>query len=372
MPAPSLAPAFSLLVSLGRMSPAQPFRTLLRNTTRRFNPPRLEVLSSAPGAAVREALARGEGRPEALATVHREPRRGARPTLVLGGFVPDAREQVHVVRGYLARQGGVYYLDYPKSDFSLPLFAAQLDDLVADITAREGAAPVILAVSFGAGLVLDWLRRTRLAGRVPVPLSGLILVSPVTCAADIVGPEETKPSTLLGRALKPLLDAPASVAPAAIEKARAIFLRMFEAGAQNRSALATLLSKAELAELREGVQASIEGIGVEGAMARVRAMRDLSCPASYLTPELLPLSHAPTLILYAEKEGSVLRDDSPARAALERACRTFFPRGETRTVDNPRGNPVQHASLVFHAENFLPHFGAFYRRLKHRKSLGVA
>ena len=369
MPALSLAPALSLLATLGRVSPAQPFRTLIRSTSRRFNPPRLEPLSSAPGPAVRAALARGEGRPEALASVRREARRGPHPTLVLGGFVPEAHEQVYVVRGYLARQGSVYYLDYPKTDFSLPLFAAQLEDLVADIAAREGAAPVILAVSFGAGLVLDWLRRARLAGRTHAALAGLILVSPVTCAADILAPGEPKPSTLLGRALRPLLDATASGAPAALEKARALFLRMFEAGAQNREALATLLTKSEFAELRAGVAASIEGLGADGALARVRALRALACPSTYLTPELLPLSTAPALILYAEKEGSVLCEASPARAALERAGRAFFPRGETKVVANPRGNPVQHASLVFHAENFLPHFGTFYRRLKYRKAL---
>ncbi len=372
MPALSFAPALSLLASLGQVSPAQPIRTLIRNTSRRLNPPRLELLPQTRGPAVRAALARGEAGPEALATVRREARRGPRPTLVLGGFVPEAREQVFVVRGYLARQGSVYYLDYPKADFSLPLFAAQLDDLVAEIAAREGAAPVIFAVSFGAGLVLDWLRRARLSGREPVTPGGLVLVSPVTCAADIVAPGEAKPSTLLGRALRPLLDAPNSAAPAAIEQARALFLRMFEAGAQNQAALSTLLTKTEAAELRAGVSASIEGLEAEGALARVRALRDLACPSTYLTPELLPLSIAPTLILYAEKEGAVLREDSPARTAFERAGKAFFPRGEVRTVDNPRGNPVQHASLVFHAENFLPHFGAFYRRLKHRKSLGVA
>lgn len=372
MPALSFAPALSLLATIGQVPPAQPFRTLIRSTARRFNPPRREVLSSAPGPAVRAALARGDGRPEALATVHREPRRGPRPTLVLGGFVPDAREQVYLVRGYLARQGSVYYLDYPRADFSLPLLAAQLDDLVAEIAAREGAAPVVVAVSFGAGVVFDWLRRARLAGRVPPALAGLVLVSPVTCAADIITPGEAKPATLLGRALKPLLEATAPSAPAAVEKARAIFARMFEAGAQNKAALATLLTKAELAELRAGVQGTIAGVTTEGALARVRALDAMACPSTYLTPELLPLSDAPALLLYAEKEGAVLSENSPARAALERGCRAYFPRGEVRLVSNARGNPVQHASLVFHAENFLPHFGRFYRRLKPRKALEVS
>lgn len=372
MPALSLAPALSLLSVVRQTPPAQPLRTLLRTTTRRFYPHRRETLSSAPGPATRAALARGEGSASALASVSVEKRRGARPTLVLGGFVPDAAEQVYLLRGYLARQGAVYYLDYARDDFSAPLLAAQLDDLVAEIAAREGSPPVLLAVSFGAGVALDWLRRARLSGRTPPELAGLVLVSPVCCAEDIVAPGETKPSTLLGRALKPMLDAPEAAGGPAVEKARQIFARMFEAGAQNKAALATLLTKVELAELRAGVMNTIVGVTPRGALARVRALRDMASPSSYLTPELLPLSEAPTLVLYAEKESSVIADRSPARFALERACAAFFPAGFCRVVHNPRGAPVQHASLVFHVENFLPHFGKFYRGLKKRKASASA
>lgn len=368
MPALSLAPAFSLLAAMRQTPPAQPWRTLLRSTSRRFSPPRRETLSSAPGPATRAALALGEGGAEALAGVSVERRRGGQPTLVLGGFVPDAAEQVYLLRGYLARQGSVYYADYPRDDFSAALIAAQLDDLVADIAAREGAAPVLVAVSFGAGVALDWLRRARLAGRTPPALAGVVLVSPVCCAEDIVLPGAAKPSTLLGRALKPMLDAPDGASDAAVEKARQIFARMFEAGAQNKAALATLLTRAELAELRAGVMGTIAGVTPRGAMARVRALRDMASPSSYLTPELLPLSDAPALVLYAEKEGAVIDERSPARFALERACAAFFPRGACRVVANPRGAPVQHASLIFHVENFLPHFGKFYRGLKNRKA----
>ena len=372
MPAPSLAPAFAFLAAFGQVSPAQPLRTLLRTTGRRLNPPRMETLSSVAGPAVRAALAAGAGPVEALATVRREHRRGPRPTLVLGGFVPDSAEQVYLLRGYLARQGPIYHLDYPKGDFSSALLAAQLDDLAADIAERDGSPPVVLAVSFGAGVALDWLRRARLAGRVPPPIAGLVLVSPVCCADDIVAPGEAKPTTLLGRALQPMLDATDSVADAAVEKARQIFARMFEAGAQNKAALATLLTRAELAELRAGVLATIAGVTPRGALARVRAMKAMASPSSYLTPELLPLTEAPALVLYAEKEGAVISERSPARFALERACAAFFPNGACRIVSNPRGSPVQHASLIFHAENFLPHIGKFYRGLKNRKALAAA
>jgi hypothetical protein len=149
-----------------------------------------------------------------------------------------------------------------------------------------------------------------------------------------------------------------------VAKARAIFARMFEAGAQNKAALATLLTRNELAELRAGVMTTIETITPAGAMARVRAMRAMASPASYLTPELLPLCDAPALVLYAEKEGSVLHENAPGRLALEKACRAFFPRGACKLVSNPRGAAVQHASLIFHVGNFLPHVADFYKSLK--------
>lgn len=366
MPALKLAPAFSLLAAFGQVSPAQPLRTLMRTTGKRLNPPRMETLSSVPGPAVSAALPGGAGDPGSLATIRRERRGGAKPTIVLGGFVPDAAEQVYLLRGYLSRQGSVYYVNYPAGAFSTELLCAQLDDLVAEVARREGEPPILLAVSFGAGMALDWLRRTRLAGRTPPRLAGLVLVSPVCSAEDIVGPDETRPSTLLGRALKPLLDAPDDVAPheAAVAKARAIFARMFEAGAQNKATLATLLTRHELAELRAGVMATIKNITPAGAMARVRAMQAMASPSGYLTPELLPLCEAPSLVLYAEKEGSVLREEAPGRRALEGACTAFFPRGSCKLVTNPRGAAVQHASLIFHVGNFLPLIANFYKTLK--------
>lgn len=364
--------ALSYLAAFGHTPPAQPLRTLIRTATRRFNPPRREVLSSVAGPAVRAALARGEGSVEALAGVARERHRGGQPTLVLGGFIPEAAEQVYLLRGYFSRQGSIYHLDYPKADFSCALLAAQLDDLVAEIAAREGAPPVVVAVSFGAGVVLDWLRRARVAGRPSPALAGIVLVSPVCCADDIVGADETRPTTLLGRALQPMLAASGSATEVAVAKARQIFARMFEAGAQNQTGLALLMTRVELADLRRRVLGAIANVTAGGALARVRAMQTMASPASYFTPEILPLSEAPTLILYAEREGAVIRDGSTARQILEQSCGAFFPRGRCRVVSNPRGPPVQHASLIFHAENFLGFFGKFYRGLRNRNALPLS
>jgi hypothetical protein len=36
-------------------------------------------------------------------------------------------------------------------------------------------------------------------------------------------------------------------------------------------------------------------------------------------------------------------------------------------VGNPKGTPVQHASLIFHCTNFLPILAGFYRRVRTRR-----
>jgi pimeloyl-ACP methyl ester carboxylesterase len=261
----------------------------------------------------------------------------------------------------------VYYFNYPRGGFSPALICAQLDDLVAELHTLHGQRPVILGVSFGAGLALDWLRRARAAGRAPA-LGGLILVSPVACAADIVVPGEAKASTLIGRALKPFLDSGATVGPEVIDRSRAIFAKLFESGAQNREALRTLLTAGELRQLRDRVLGAIQQLDAVGACERVSALRAMPPLSPWGTPDLLPLTQAPALVLYAEKESAVLAAGSPTRTAFETALTAFFPHGELKTViSGPSDQPVQHASLIFHYFQFLAPVAAFYRGLKSPK-----
>jgi hypothetical protein len=80
---------------------------------------------------------------------------------------------------------------------------------------------------------------------------------------------------------------------------------------------------------------------------------------------------APALILYAEKEGSVMADTSPTRRLLERSHEALFPRSECRVVSGGP-TPAQHASLIFHHHQFLPHIAAFYRESKPGKFVQAA
>ena len=303
----------------------------------------------------------GEAAPRA--EIRREVGRGGVPTIVLGGFVPDVGEQIFLLRRFLLSAGDVYSVHYPADGFSLPLILAQLDDLLADLAAR-GQRPVVFAVSFGAGLILDWLRRARERG-VSLPLGGLVLVSPVACVEDVVPPGSGKPGTLIGRALKPFLQEGANPGTAAVERSRVLFARMFEAGAQNKLALRRLMTARELQRLHEGVLGTIRGLTEAGACARVQALRAFRRPTDYFAPGLLPLTPAPSLVLFAEREEGMLDAAAPSLFAFRHAHRAYFPAGMVREVRAAPGQPpVQHASLVFHVFEFLPPLQAFYARLR--------
>lgn len=368
MPALSLAPAFSFLTAFSRISPAQPIRTLIRTTGYKLRPPRPLPFSPTIRQRQEAVLVSGAAGVHQAATILHEQRKGAVPTIVLGGFIPDATEQVFLMRGFLLRYGSIYYLNYPQHGFSIELLFAQLDDLVEELAALHGQRPVIFSVSFGAGLVMEWLKRARRAGR-RIDLRGLVMISPVACVEDMLAPGDAKPTTLLGRAIKPYVDPNMLPDHRTVDKSRVIFTKMYEAGAQNKESLRGLMTRAELQQLRAAVINTIRTIEPTGACERVRAIQQLEAPSSYFSQTLLPLSEAPTLILYAEKESSVIADHSPTRFVLESAHRAYFPASQHKVITNHRGSPVQHASLIFHCFNFLPSISAFYRGVKNRKVL---
>ena len=364
MPSLTFSPVQSWWVQFDRFTPPPALRTFLRTASHQlrptpFAPPFQPTISQRQDAV----LGGGQAGPHQRSSIVRDFGRGPVPTIVLGGFVPDASEAVFLLRDYLRRQGSLYCVNYPRHGFHLELLFAQLDDLVEELALRHGQAPVIFAVSFGVGLLLEWLRRHRVVGGAPA-LRGVVLVSPVACVEDLLPEAGAKPTTLLGRAIKPYLEAGGAVDPRLVEKSRAIFSKMFEAGAQNRAALQGLMTAAELQRLRTAVLSTIQGIDFTGACERVQSLQRMLPPSAYFQLEVLPLCDAPTLILYTEKEDAVIADGSPTRRALAAAHRAYFPQSDCRVVGNPRGAPVQHASLIFHCTNFLPMLAGFYRRVR--------
>lgn len=359
MPGFNFAPAWSLLTAF-RAAPLRPFPTFgrLPDEARRWSQPApYRPVVERALAAVR---ARGAG---AEASLLRQRGGGRLPTVVLGGLVPDASEQVYLLRRYLLKSGDVYYLNYPREGFSLDVVCAQLTDLTAELAAA-GQPPVIFGVSFGAGVVLEWLRRARAAGDEPL-LAGIVLVSPVTCVDDIIAPGAAKPATLIGRALKPFLEADRPADEAVVEKARAVFLRMFAAGAKNQEALSMLMSAREAEQLHQAIRRTIHGVTWRGGLERVQALASMQAPTRYFSPEFLPLAAAPALVLFAEREEGVLDPRAPTRFAFERAHRAYFPQSAIECVTaRTADTPVQHASLIFHVFDFLPPLHAFYQRLR--------
>jgi hypothetical protein len=361
-----LLPSLKQLAALGR-APVKPLRTWWRTTGHRFHPPRVVAHTPHVERAQRAVRTeRGLGT-DAAATILVEEHRGETPTIILGGFVPHGPEQVYLLRGSLVQQGSLYYFNYPPNDFSTELIFAQLDDLIEELAETRGRAPVILAVSFGAGLVLEWLKRARRRGAT-TPIRGLVLVSPVTCIEDLLPPGAARPTTLLGRAIQPYLEIGGDVSGPQIERSRAIFTKMFEAGAQNGAALRGLLTPREVATLITAVRRTIQSITECGARSRVQCLRGFEPPNAYFSQALLPLCSAPTLILYAEKESAVLTPQAPSSFVFQSAHRAYFPQSSCHIVTNPGGGPVQHASLLFHSANFLPFINRFYRRLKKRET----
>ncbi|MDP3071852.1 MAG: hypothetical protein Q8N18_16290 [Opitutaceae bacterium] len=362
MPALSLAPALSWYAML-HATPLRPLHTFVRTTQERFRPPCAATYVPALPRAEHELMARGLVSAGQRATVLRETGRGRVPTIVLGGFVPDSAEQVFLLRRFFLQAGDLYAMVYPRDGFSLDLLCAQLDDLVAGLAA-QGQRPVIFGVSFGAGLLLEWLRRQRVAGATPA-IAGVVIVSPVACVADVVAPGAAKPSTLLGRALKPYLNPIAPAGEGAVEKSRTVFVRMFEAGAQNKAALRRLMTMPELERLRSSVGSAIRSITARGARERVQALVQMQAPTDYFLPALLPLTTAPVLVLFAEREDDVLDARAPSIFAFKHGHRAYFPQGIVREVAARAGDaPVQHASLIFHVFEFLPPLQAFYGRLR--------
>jgi hypothetical protein len=352
--------------NVNRVSPVEIIHKTVRSVRNMLRPP--SYISYTPTICERQdaVLESKTADKHQVSKILYEKRQGMIPTIVLGGFVPEATEQVFLLRGLFLKYGSIYYFNYSHQGFSAELLFAQLEDLVEEVTVLHGQRPVIFSVSFSAGLVMEWLKNARSSGR-SIDLSGLVLISPVACVQDLLDPNEAKPATLLGRALKPYIDPHKRADQHTIERSRVFFTKMFEAGAQNKKSLRRLMTRGELHQLRSAVMKTIMSVTHTGALERVRALKHIETPSSYFSQTLLPLSNAPTLILYSEKESSVIAEHSPTRFVLESAHHAYFPQSRHKIITNKSGSPVQHASLIFHYFNFLPSIADFYRSVKSGK-----
>lgn len=117
MNASTILPPYPTLARLSRRT-AAPFAALLRTTGYRLRPPCARPFAPAVVARQHALLAAGAAGLHERADIRVEERGGALPTIVVGGFVPDATEALYLLRGGLLRHGSVFYVNYPPRGFS--------------------------------------------------------------------------------------------------------------------------------------------------------------------------------------------------------------------------------------------------------------
>lgn len=289
--------------------------------------------------------------------IFREKGTGAFPTIVLGGFVPDATETVEFQRKILNRHGSIYYLNYSRNGFCLDMITAQLADLLEDL-ARRGQKPLVMGVSFGCGLLAGFLRQASV--QMHESIRGLILVSPVLTTEDLIRPpgQQRDGVRILESNLKKIVAAdPGNDGDIAkhIERSRRCFQALFNAGAENRT-----LTVRHLA-IRKKINDVIEHTTTRGGFERVAALRDFSFPSLSRT-----LFAGPVLVLLAENESDILAPSSPTlRHFSEPALYSrIFPSCRVKIVTSDHsGDGVAHASLIFHHEAYNSLLDSWYDTL---------
>lgn len=296
------------------------------------------------------------------------PGRGPLQLICLPGLVPDGPEtflrQLHLFRAH----GTVAIATYPYQGFDLDAVLASTAERVRQAHA-DGAQPVLVGVSVGGGLCLELLRRCRDAGA-PLPLHGLLLLSPLTCNEDL--------SPLLRRLLSPIEGAVSSVARnLAVERGRSFFrqLAMRSAGSATVPVGWSAMFRALLpgaraeAEILARVERTLSNLPVEGAVERVLALRHLRGVHG-----AGKLCQAPALVLWGSRERHTLDMDGPGTRLLCRPdlAEQVLPDAEVQWVYGNDGGEVPHASLIKHAHAFNPHLKRFLTRLVRRGASVVA
>jgi hypothetical protein len=282
---------------------------------------------------------------------------GSIPTIVLGGFVPDATEAVEFQRPLFKSYGSIYYINYARNGFSREMLFSQLADLIEDINVR-GKRPVIFAVSFGCGLLKQFLGSE--ANSPGLKINGIVMASPVLCTEDLVRQEREKGEgvRMLESNLKRILKSDVNNAEdldRQIERARRCFQALFEAGAANRP-----LNRRHLS-IRKQIMAAVTKTPAIGGYQRVLALKDCAPPDTDRC-----IFAGPALVLLAEREEDILVTTSPTLNALKDHDRRIglFPRGKVKTVyASASGDTVAHASLIFHQHCYNPLVESWYDKL---------
>lgn len=294
----------------------------------------------------------------AQSQIFRQAGGGRTPTIVIAGFLPDATESIEYQRDLLARYGDIYYVNYPRDRFCTEALFTQVCALIRHLNAR-GERPVLFSICFGSGLVAKLLQE-----RIVRPsesgggIGGVVMVSPVLCAADMVrlDGDGTGPAPMRERAARMffLTDRHDGI-EREVARARRVFGSLF------RRERATRLLSDRNAVIIAKVLAAVHEITVTGYYERALAMKALTWP-----PASAPIYSGPALVLFAEDEDGVFVPTSPTLAALRTpsAAARFFPSAAIHEVASAdEDDPVVHGSIVVHHRYFNPFITAWYDRL---------
>jgi hypothetical protein len=321
----------------------------------------LLIARSTNGAARRSQARRLRQPPSAGVVPHSqifcEAGAGRLPTIVIAGFLPDATESIEYQREHLARYGDVYYLNYPRDRFSTRLLFAEISGLIRRLNAR-GERPVLFSICFGSGLAVQYIREAARASGAGI--AGLVMVSPVLCAADMArldGADPAAGAPLRERAARMFFfhDGHDDI-ERGVAKARRAFTILFR-----RERVTRLLNERNAAIMAR-VLAAVDEITVAGYYERALALKALPRPAADR-----PIFHGPALVLFAEDEDGVFVPSSPTLAALRRpsAAAKLFPKAAVHDVaSSDAGDPVVHGSIAVHHHYFNPFIIRWYERLR--------
>jgi pimeloyl-ACP methyl ester carboxylesterase len=294
--------------------------------------------------------------------------RGPYHFILVPGLVPDGPEtflrQIKTLRSF----GSIATATYPYDHFNVEGVLSFLREHI-QASAHAGRLPVLVGVSVGGGLCLELLRRCREAGET-LPLSALMLISPLSCTGDL--------APLLARLVSGIYseaDLGADGNPtAALERGRTLFRTLASrsvsptpqvSGWRSLLALLTPQGIANLNEqrIRERIDRTLAAIPVTGGIERVMALRCLhgigAGPASRR-----PLTQAPTMLLWGSKERHTLTMEGPGTSILCRPdlASRVFPNCEVHWLYGNEGEEVPHASLLKHAPSFNRHLRTFMQR----------
>lgn len=320
--------------------------------------PRAEGLE--PLSSLEPVAPRSNARPK----VERSRGLGAHHFLLVPGLVPDGPETFLRQKKLFLAKGDVSTVTWPYETFDLHEVISVIEEFV-ETSRLEKRKAVLVGVSVGGGMVLEFLRRRR-ESKTPAELAGVILISPLTCVDDLAG--------LLRRLWTPIVSESGEPV-AALEKGRNLFRQLASRSAgkslkpKGWKTLFAALTPAGITELvdasiRRRIEKTLGSIPSQGAIERCKALQFL--PGLEAGAEVRAgLTDSPALILWGSKERHTLDMDGPGTGVLCRPdlAERHFRNAEIHWVYTKKGEAVPHASLLKHDKAFAKPMKRFLKRI---------